>query len=69
MIRISKETDYGIVLLTCLAQAADGSLSASALAERGILVRHRRSAAGSVRVLHDASSASNRRRSRAFPRS
>lgn len=37
MIRISKETDYGIVLLTCLAQAADGSLSASALAERGRL--------------------------------
>ena len=37
MIRISKETDYGIVLLSCLAQAADASLSASALAERGRL--------------------------------
>ena len=37
MIRISKETDYGIVLLSCLAREPGVSLSATALAERGRL--------------------------------
>lgn len=37
MIRISKETDYGIVLLSCLAREPGVSLSATTLAERGRL--------------------------------
>jgi FeS assembly SUF system regulator len=37
MLRVSKLTDYATVVMTCLAEAGDGVLSAQALAERSRL--------------------------------